>query len=180
MEVTMEATMKTECTKCGYEAEGRYCTRCGFLKKLSVDEGATAESRVEPHNQPIDSFIGTQDKQEPDSPDTVKGNGNHEARWEYKHVFLTAAKAVEHNDGSGKVTRIQAKSYKAEKMEEELQALGDSGWEVVSMEPHWLWERLNGNTSPETARPRAITGWYCTFKKKADLAAVTPGSSLDA
>jgi hypothetical protein len=171
----MEARMTTRCEKCGWEAEGRYCTRCGYLKKFPADEGTIAVPPVQPENKPSDCFIGTQGDQKPDKLDTARGNGHHEARWEYKHVFLTAAKTlVEHDDASEKGTKTQVRPYKPEKIEKELQTLGGGGWEVVSMEPHWFWERLNGNTSPETVRPKAITGWYCTFKRRTDLAEVAP------
>lgn len=162
--------MKTKCTKCGHEADGRYCTRCGFSKRLYAAESVTAVSRVELRSPPSQQPAVTPDEHKPAGQDSGNGNGHHEIRWEYKHVFMPTAKAVELHEGSEKATRTQVRSYKAEKIEKELQALGDDGWEVVSMEPHWFWERSNGHTSPETARPKAITGWYCTFKRPFDPA----------
>lgn len=125
-------------------------------------------SQAEPQSQAVKQPAATLEEHKPAELNPSGGNGHHEIRWEYKHVFLSTAKAVELEEGSEKVSRGQAKPYKAEKIEKDLQALGDEGWEVVSMEPHWFWERLNGHTSPETGRPKAITGWYCTFKRRFD------------
>ena len=89
-----------------------------------------------------------------------------ESRWEYKHVVIAAATAVESGKGVSLPTRPHVEDYPQTSVEQQLQQFGQEGWELVSMEPQWFWERLGVSMATELTRPRVITAWFCTFKRK--------------
>ena len=89
-----------------------------------------------------------------------------ECRWEYKHIVIPAAEAAEPDPWDGRPTMAKIGRYPSDDVEQRLRSHGQEGWELVSMEPQWFWERLGISMAMEIARPKVITGWYCTFKRK--------------
>ena len=57
----------------------------------------------------------------------------------------------------------KASPYFADRVEAHLNERAEEGWRLVSMEPHWRYERqvISGAT-----RPLAIVGWYLTFERR--------------
>jgi hypothetical protein len=75
-------------------------------------------------------------------------------------------------------------TYQSQLVEEQLNKLGQEGWELVNMTPDWVWEyetisQQHDYYSAEFGSPGAvesyyvdapysepdyIAGWYCTFK----------------
>ena len=88
-------------------------------------------------------------------------------RWLYKHIHLPAARAEERPDSVFGGARPEVGPYPYREIEEALNRLGQEGWELVSMEPHWFFEQVDMGAAREISRPRAITGWHCTFKRQA-------------
>lgn len=84
-------------------------------------------------------------------------------QWEYKHIVIRAAQATEAGD---RATRPEIGSYPSDDIEQRLRSYGQEGWELVCMEPQWFWERVGISMAQEITRPRVITGWYCTFKRR--------------
>jgi len=79
-------------------------------------------------------------------------------RWEYKHIIIKATEAKEGQSTTG--------VYPRSSIEQELNKLGRKGWELVSMEPRYFWERVGVSLAMEITRPKVINEWYCTFKRQ--------------
>ena len=81
------------------------------------------------------------------------------ATFEYLHIWISAAEDV---DEEGEVP------YLHESVQGELNGLGQEGWELVNMTPHWEWayETMDvGDAEVPYSMPDYISGWYCTFKR---------------
>ena len=78
-------------------------------------------------------------------------------RFEYRHKYIPADNAI----GSEK--------YNDEHIKQELNKLGEDGWELVSMTPDWEWVSSQtcdaGDIEAPYSYPNRIEGWYCTFKR---------------
>ena len=84
------------------------------------------------------------------------------ARWQYAHEYTEACK-VEEQTGYGIQTKVGA--YPQASIQKYLDKMGADGWELVMMEPEWFWERVGISMAMELTRPRAIIGYWCTFKR---------------
>ena len=86
-------------------------------------------------------------------------------RWEYKHVLIRASEA---KDKTRKPGGIEASvgAYIHSQIEATLNSWGHEGWQLVSMEPHWFYERVGISLAAEVTRPVAIVAWYCTFRRQ--------------
>jgi hypothetical protein len=73
------------------------------------------------------------------------------SEFEYLHTFIGAAESN--------------KTYPAELVEEQLNKLGQRGWELVNMTPDWAWVYEDALYSSPDSVPDHIQGWYCTFKR---------------
>jgi hypothetical protein len=86
--------------------------------------------------------------------------------FEYQHILIDAASSSE--------------SYPSGLVEEQLNKLGQEGWELVNMTPDWEWagEAIAVSDEYEAVSkippygvdaPYAVLdyvrGWYCTFKR---------------
>lgn len=98
--------------------------------------------------------------------DTRTGGMIPELQWEYLHVVIHAAEARESGEGIPTATRPWVEDYDSDVVQLHLQKCGREGWELVSMEPQWFWERVGISRATDITRPRVITAWYCTFKTK--------------
>lgn len=103
--------------------------------------------------------VGEASEADPEEADSVG------PKWEYKHLYLSASPA---GDESGALGGIKARvgSYPYVQIQDALNGLGRRGWELIKMEPHWFYERVGVSMAAEVTRPRAISGWYCTFKRQ--------------
>lgn len=95
------------------------------------------------------------------APEALSGG-----RGRYIHEYVRAS-TIEQAHASGLAAgRERASSYPAARIEEHLNKRDSEGWRLVSMEPHWWYERqLTGGTAP-VSRPLAIIGWYLTFERR--------------
>lgn len=86
-------------------------------------------------------------------------------RWEYKNVLIRASEA---KDKTRKPGGIEASvgSYIHSQIEATLNSWGHEGWQLMSMEPHWFYERVGISLAAEVTRPVAIVAWYCTFMRQ--------------
>ena len=85
----------------------------------------------------------------------------------YIHEYVRASTVEQARGAFGLAAgRERASSYPAASIEEHLNKRDREGWRLVSMEPHWWYERqfIGGATS--VARPLAIVGWYLTFERR--------------
>ena len=83
--------------------------------------------------------------------------------FEYLHIEIPAAESEDD-------------PYPDESIQQELNRLGQQGWELVNMTPHWEWTYDTVNVTLEYdpgestleapfAVPDHISGWYCTFRR---------------
>ena len=82
----------------------------------------------------------------------------------YIHEYLRTSTIAESKGGFGMGTaQEKASPYFADRVEAHLNERAEEGWRLVSMEPHWRYERqvISGAT-----RPLAIVGWYLTFERR--------------
>lgn len=93
----------------------------------------------------------------------IEASGISSGQWEYKHVYVSASKA---KDKVGWGTSADVTTYPVYEIQDTLNDLGQQGWELLTMEPHWFYERVGISMAVEIARPKAITGWYCTFRRR--------------
>ena len=95
------------------------------------------------------------------APETLSGSTGR-----YIHEYVRAS-TIEQAHASGLAGgRERASVYPAARIEAHLNKRDREGWRLVSMEPHWWYERqLTGGTAP-ISRPLAIIGWYLTFEKR--------------
>ncbi|MEX0801247.1 MAG: hypothetical protein WD379_08520 [Dehalococcoidia bacterium] len=89
-----------------------------------------------------------------------------EQSWEYKHVYLPASSAEDKPRGVWGGMKAEVSDYPSGRIEAKLNDLGGRGWELVSMEPHWFYERVGVSAAMEVTRPKAIVGWYCTLRRR--------------
>lgn len=61
-----------------------------------------------------------------------------------------------------------ATRYPEKDVQAQLNSRASSGWKLVSMEPHWYYERAYISAAMSITRPLAITGWYLTFEREND------------
>jgi len=86
-------------------------------------------------------------------------------RWEYKHLFIKACDAKEPTGFLAESTHPEVGLYPFSEVESQLAKMGQEGWDLISMEPEWFWERVGVSLATEITRPKVIIGWYCTFKR---------------
>ena len=100
------------------------------------------------------------------------------ATFEYLHIWIPAAEEDE-DDEEDEIL------YPYGSIQTELNRLGQQGWELVNMTPHWEWtydsidvgheySSIPGTEPPEYEAeapysvPDYISGWYCTFKRPSE------------
>ena len=76
-------------------------------------------------------------------------------KYEYRHECIQALV-----DREGSDRRWTYKVYNEQMVQEVLNSLGEDGWELVSMEPKWLYRGYNEITIPDI-----VECWYATFKR---------------
>ena len=97
------------------------------------------------------------------APETLsRGEGR------YIHEYLRASTVDEVKGAFGMgMAQERASAYPAAKIEEHLNRRDGEGWCLVSMEPHWWYERQGISGAMSITRPLAIVGWYLTFERRA-------------
>ncbi len=84
----------------------------------------------------------------------------------YIHEYVRAS-TIEQTHAFGLAAgRERAGSYPAARIEKHLNDRDRQGWRLVSIEPHWWYERQIAGGAMPTSRPLAIIGWYLTFEKR--------------
>ena len=101
--------------------------------------------------------------------------------WEYYHVFVEAQQL----EGTGKRSLFglgaekMRNVYAWDEVNKKLNELGRDGWELLHIEPHWIWGNMvygapmwavmlnDSRRKVEAAAsyPEYIVGWYCTFRR---------------
>lgn len=85
--------------------------------------------------------------------------------WEYRHVLVDACDVEVSGGFMGMGKETTTSPYPHTAIQDKLNQLGLEGWELVSMEPHWYWERVSISGAMQITHPFAISAWYCTFKR---------------
>ena len=70
-----------------------------------------------------------------------------------------------------------ATAYPRAVIEDHLDGRVSAGWVLLSMEPHWHYERQIISGASSITRPLAIVGWYLTWQKGDQKQSVTPPMS---
>ena len=90
------------------------------------------------------------------------GQGAH-----YIHEYLRVATIAERIGALGMgAAQEKASPYDVETVEAHLNHRAKDGWRLVSMEPHWWYERQVISGAMSVTRPLAIVGWYLTFERR--------------
>ena len=85
----------------------------------------------------------------------------------YIHEYLRVATIAESKGGFGMGTaQEKASPYSVDRVEAHLNSRAEEGWRLVSMEPHWWYERQVISGASSITRPLAIVGWYLTFERR--------------
>ena len=85
----------------------------------------------------------------------------------YIHEYLRVSTITESKGGFGMGTaQEKASPYSADWVEAHLNERAEEGWRLVSMEPHWWYERQVISGAVSITRPLAIVGWYLTFERR--------------
>lgn len=102
-------------------------------------------------------------------------------RWEYIHVFIESQRI----QGTGKFSAFGLGAEKTESVyawgdiNDEFNRYGELGWELLSLEPHWIWSTMTigaplwavmANSRRRKVEgvsnyPELIAGWYATFRR---------------
>ncbi len=86
------------------------------------------------------------------------------SRWDYLHEYVSASQVKDPGTFQSLDT-LQVGAYPQATVQAHLNLRGAEGWELVVMEAHWYWERKGISFAAEITRPRAILGYWCTFKR---------------
>ncbi len=81
-------------------------------------------------------------------------------KYEYRHERIQATVERE-----VQVRNVQSKQqvYSEQVVEDALNKLGQDGWELVNMEPKWVYR--SSRHTMEAVEPEIIECWYATFKR---------------
>ena len=88
------------------------------------------------------------------------GQGAH-----YIHEYLRVATIAGRKVLGMGTAQEKASPYDVETIEAHLNYRAKDGWRLVSMEPHWWYERQAISGAMSITRPLAIVGWYLTFER---------------
>lgn len=93
----------------------------------------------------------------PDSQGRIKLEyGRAKLKYEYRHELIPSL--VQRD-----VQRGHIEEYSVQDVQEALNRQGADGWELVSMEPKWVYR--SSSYTGEAVEPDFIECWYATFKR---------------
>ena len=81
-------------------------------------------------------------------------------KYEYRHERIQARVPREVWDNG---RRSEQQVYSEQDVQETLNRLGADGWELVSMEPEWIYRA--SSHAYDSVEPDIIECWYATFKR---------------